>query len=186
MDESIRGFLAQAVRETLALSDIDNDEGYIDSLVSQVDNDGKLRFQILDDKYNFVDRFQVLQAHSAITEGKAGESRLRTSCSGLQTPPASPRKGRGSNRLLQARKRSYAKLTTAEKRKRRKQKTAKPSEENGSKSSIFQNPEINTTQADSQSQAPFGANKEVCRRRFAACSAYCHQAHSCTHNPAPA
>ena len=108
------------MRETLALSDIDNNEGYIDSLVSQVDNDGKLRFQILDDDYNCVDRFQVLQARSTTIEGKAGESRLRTSCSGLQTPPASPYKDRGSNRLLQARKRSYAKLTTAEKRKRRK------------------------------------------------------------------
>jgi hypothetical protein len=40
MDESTRDFLTQAVRDALTSSGIDHDEGYIDSLISQVDNDG--------------------------------------------------------------------------------------------------------------------------------------------------
>ena len=41
MDESTRGLLAQAMRDALASCGIDHDEGYIDSIISQIDNDGK-------------------------------------------------------------------------------------------------------------------------------------------------
>lgn len=40
MDERTRGRLAQAIQDALASSDIDHNEDYIDSLVSQVDDDG--------------------------------------------------------------------------------------------------------------------------------------------------
>ncbi|OKP13738.1 hypothetical protein PENSUB_581 [Penicillium subrubescens] len=39
MDETTRGFLAQAIRDALTSSGIDYNEGYIDSLISKVDND---------------------------------------------------------------------------------------------------------------------------------------------------
>ena len=42
MDETTRGFLAQAIRDALTSSGIDYNEGYIDSLISKVDNDSKL------------------------------------------------------------------------------------------------------------------------------------------------
>jgi hypothetical protein len=45
MDESTRGFLAQAMRDVLASCGVDHDESYIDSFVSQVDNDGNVVFQ---------------------------------------------------------------------------------------------------------------------------------------------
>jgi hypothetical protein len=40
MDERTRRRLAQAIRDALTSSDIDHNEDYIDSLISQVDNDG--------------------------------------------------------------------------------------------------------------------------------------------------
>lgn len=40
MDERTRERLAQAIRDALTSSDIDHNEDYIDSLVSQVDDDG--------------------------------------------------------------------------------------------------------------------------------------------------
>ena len=42
MDETTRGFLAQAIRDAFTSSDIDNNEEYIDSLISKVDNDSML------------------------------------------------------------------------------------------------------------------------------------------------
>ena len=41
MDETTRGFLAQAIRDACTSSGIDHNEEYIDSLISKVDNDGK-------------------------------------------------------------------------------------------------------------------------------------------------
>ncbi|KAJ6021264.1 hypothetical protein N7540_006768 [Penicillium herquei] len=133
MDESTRSFLTQAVRDALTSSGIDHDEGYINSLISQVDND-------------------VLQAHLATAGGNVEESRLRTSSLVLQTPPASPHKGLGSYRLLQARKKNYANQAGAVKRKKRKQKTAKPSAESGNQSTTFQEADKNSAQAGSQIQ----------------------------------
>jgi hypothetical protein len=40
MDETARGFLAQAIRDAFTSSGIDHNEEYIDSLISKVDNDG--------------------------------------------------------------------------------------------------------------------------------------------------
>jgi hypothetical protein len=40
MDERTRRRLAQTIRDALTSSDIDHNEDYIDSLVSQVDDDG--------------------------------------------------------------------------------------------------------------------------------------------------
>lgn len=48
MDESTRGFLAQAMRDALASCGIDHDEGYIDSVISQVDKDSKSSFESFD------------------------------------------------------------------------------------------------------------------------------------------
>lgn len=48
MDESTRGLLAQAMRDALASCGIDHDEGYIDSIISQIDNDGKSSFKSFD------------------------------------------------------------------------------------------------------------------------------------------
>ena len=42
MDETTRGFLAQAIRDAFTSSGIDHNEEYIESLISKVDNDGKL------------------------------------------------------------------------------------------------------------------------------------------------
>jgi hypothetical protein len=70
----------------------------------------------------------VLQAHLASQDGNARETPLRTSTSVLQTPAASPPKGRGSSRLLTAQKRDYASLTGAESRKRRKRRIPQRSE----------------------------------------------------------
>jgi hypothetical protein len=41
MDETTRGFLAQAMRDAFTSSGIDHNEEYIDSLISKVDKDGK-------------------------------------------------------------------------------------------------------------------------------------------------
>lgn len=70
----------------------------------------------------------VLQAHLASQDGNARETPLRTSSSILRTPPASPSKGRGSSRLLNAQKRDYANLAGAEARKRRKRQISQRSE----------------------------------------------------------
>lgn len=43
MDENTRSFLAQALRDALAACSID-DEGYIDSFISQFDDYGKSSF----------------------------------------------------------------------------------------------------------------------------------------------
>ncbi|KAL7649125.1 hypothetical protein ACMYSQ_012470 [Aspergillus niger] len=101
MDERTRERLAQAIRDALTSSDIDHNEDYIDSLVSQVDDD-------------------VLQAHLASQGNYRGDTPLRTSGSALQTPPASPARGRGSNRISNAQKREYANLAGAEPRKKKK------------------------------------------------------------------
>ena len=42
MDETTRGFLAQAIRDAFTSSGIDHNEEYIDCLISKVDNDGTL------------------------------------------------------------------------------------------------------------------------------------------------
>lgn len=42
MDETVRGILAQAIRDAFTSSGIDHNDEYIDSLVSKVDNDGTL------------------------------------------------------------------------------------------------------------------------------------------------
>ena len=78
----------------------------------------------------------VLQAHLASQNGKTGETplRTRTSSSALQTPPASPHKGRGSYRILNAQKRNYANLAGAEPRKRKRQ-IPQRSEKRGDESS---------------------------------------------------
>ncbi|KAJ6036016.1 hypothetical protein N7540_000295 [Penicillium herquei] len=159
MDESTRSFLTQAVRDALTSSGIDHDEGYIDSLISQVDND-------------------VLQAHLATAGGNVEESRLRTSSLVLQTPPASPHKGLGSYRLLQARKKNYANQAGAVKRKKRKQKTAKPSAESGIQSTTFQEADKNSAQAGSQIQISYGVNQEVSHRHLEAYSTNCLKAYS--------
>lgn len=70
----------------------------------------------------------VLQAHLASQDGNARETPLRTSSSILRTPPASPPKGRGSSRLLNAQKRDYANLAGAKARKRRKRQIPQRSE----------------------------------------------------------
>ncbi|KAJ5713148.1 uncharacterized protein N7483_010329 [Penicillium malachiteum] len=158
MDESTRSFLSQAVRDALTSSGIDHDEGYIDSLISQVDND-------------------VLQAHLATAGGNVEGSRLRTSSLVLQTPPASPHKGLGSYRLLQARKKNYANQAGAVKRKKRKQKTAKPSAESGNQST-FQEADKNSAQAGSHIQIPYGVDQEVSHRHVEAYSTNCLKAHS--------
>ncbi|CEJ62619.1 hypothetical protein PMG11_11116 [Penicillium brasilianum] len=109
MDEATRGLLSQAIRDAFTSSSIDHNEEYIDSLISKVDND-------------------ILQAHLASQDGNARETPLRTSGSVLRTPPASPPKGRGSSRLLNAQKRDYANLTGAESRKKRKRQIPQRSE----------------------------------------------------------
>lgn len=115
MDEATRGFLAQAIRDALTSSGIDYNEAYIDSLISKLDND-------------------VLQAHLASQDGNTEESPLRTTGSALQTPPASPHRGRGSYRILNAPKRNYGNLAGAETRKKRKRPISKLSEKCGNKS----------------------------------------------------
>jgi hypothetical protein len=62
----------------------------------------------------------VLQAHLANQGNYRGDTPLRTSGSALQTPPASPAKGRGSNRISNAQKREYANLAGADPRKKKK------------------------------------------------------------------
>lgn len=62
----------------------------------------------------------VLQAHLASQGNYRGDTPLRTSGSALQTPPASPARGRGSNRISNAQKREYANLAGAEPRKKKK------------------------------------------------------------------
>ncbi|KAJ5559593.1 hypothetical protein N7513_001992 [Penicillium frequentans] len=141
MDESTRGFLAQAMRDALASCGIDHDEGYIDSVISQIDKD-------------------ILRAHVATAGDNAEEPRLRISSSVLQTPPASPYEGRGSYRLLQARKKNHANQAGAVKRKKRKQKTAKPSEDSGNKSTT-QESDMNSAQAGSQSQISYSVDQEL-------------------------
>jgi hypothetical protein len=42
MDETARGFLAQAIRDAFTSSGIEHNEEYIDCLISKVDNDGTL------------------------------------------------------------------------------------------------------------------------------------------------
>ncbi|KAJ6041556.1 uncharacterized protein N7446_010562 [Penicillium canescens] len=115
MDETTRGFLAQAIRDAFTSSGIDYNEEYIDSLISKVDND-------------------VLEAHLASQDGNTEESSLRTTGSALQTPPASPHGRRGSYRILNAPKRNYGKLAGPEPRKRRKRPISKLSKNCGDKS----------------------------------------------------
>ncbi|KAJ5449687.1 uncharacterized protein N7458_006136, partial [Penicillium daleae] len=74
IDETTRGLLAQAIRNTFTSSSIDHNEEYIDSLISKVDND-------------------ILQAYLVSQDGNARETPLRTSVSDLRTPLASPPKG---------------------------------------------------------------------------------------------
>jgi hypothetical protein len=62
----------------------------------------------------------VLQAHLANQGDYRGDTPLRTSGSTLQTPPASPAKGRESNRISNAQKGEYANLAGAEPRKEKK------------------------------------------------------------------
>jgi hypothetical protein len=76
----------------------------------------------------------VLQAHLASQDGNTEESPLRTADLALQTPPASPHRGRGSYRILNAPKRDYGNLAGAEPRKRRKRPVSKRSEKCGDKS----------------------------------------------------
>lgn len=106
------------------------------------------------------------------------ESRLRTSSLILQTPPASPHKGLGSYRLLRARKKNYANQAGAMKRKKRKQKTAKPSEESGNQSTTFQEADKNSAQAGSQIQISYGVDQVVSHRHVEAYSTNCQKAHS--------
>lgn len=106
MDETVRGILAQAIRDAFASSGIDPNEGYIDSLISKVDDD-------------------VLQGHLAIHDANTEKSPLRTTGSVLQTPPASPHRERGSYRILNAPKRVYPNLAGAEPRKRKKRPNSK-------------------------------------------------------------
>jgi hypothetical protein len=65
----------------------------------------------------------VLQAHLANQGNNVGDTPLRTSGRALQTPPASPAKGRGSTRISNAQKRDYANLAGAEPRKKKKKQT---------------------------------------------------------------
>ncbi|KZN86259.1 hypothetical protein EN45_047750 [Penicillium chrysogenum] len=129
------------MRDALASCGINHDEGYINSVISQVNND-------------------VLRAHVATAGDNAEEPRLRISSSVLQTPPASPYEGRGSYRLLQARKKNYTNQAGARKRKKRKQKTAKPSEDSGNKSTT-QESDTNSAQAGSQSQVSYSVDQEL-------------------------
>ncbi|KAJ5111726.1 hypothetical protein NUU61_001356 [Penicillium alfredii] len=115
MDETTRGFLAQAIRDAFTSSGVDHNEQYIDSLISKVDND-------------------VLLAHLASQDGNTTESPLRTTGSALQTPPASPHRERGSYRIMNAPKRNYTSLAGVEPRKRRKRPISKLSRKGGDKS----------------------------------------------------
>ncbi|KXL49178.1 MAG: hypothetical protein FE78DRAFT_534645 [Acidomyces sp. 'richmondensis'] len=133
MDEATRGFLAQAIRDALTSSGIDYNEAYIDSLISKLDNDGTLRHSTSLMEWGLT-VILVLQAHLASQDGNTEESPLRTTGSALQTPPASPHRGRGSYRILNAPKRNYGNLAGAETRKKRKRPISKLSEKCGNKS----------------------------------------------------
>lgn len=76
---------------------------------------------------------------------------------------ASPYEGRGSYRLLQARNKNHANQAGAVKRKKRKQKTAKPSEDSGNKSTT-QEFDLNSAQAGSQIQISYSVDQEVSHR----------------------
>ncbi|KAJ6105284.1 hypothetical protein N7523_010094 [Penicillium sp. IBT 18751x] len=132
MDEATRGLLAQAIRDAFTSSSIDHNEEYIDSLISKVDND-------------------ILQAHLASQDCNARETQLRTSGSVLQTPPASPPKGRGSYRILNAQKRDYANLARAEPRKRRKRQIPQRSEKSADEPSLGCTAADGTVEAGCQS-----------------------------------
>ncbi|KAJ5117563.1 hypothetical protein N7448_011195 [Penicillium atrosanguineum] len=132
MDETTRGFLAQAIRDAFTSSGIDHNEEYIDSLISKVDND-------------------VSQAHLANHEGNVEESPLRTTGSALKTPPASPDKGRGSYRLSNAQKRDYANLAGSRPRKRKRQ-ISKPSRKSGDESTSDKIPDVTEVGYQSRNQ----------------------------------
>ncbi|KAJ5101060.1 hypothetical protein N7456_007112 [Penicillium angulare] len=74
MDETVRGILAQAIRDAFASSGIDPNEEYIGSLISKVDDDGMV--DNLSANLSGVGRTLVLQGHLAIHDANTEKSPL--------------------------------------------------------------------------------------------------------------
>lgn len=98
MDEKTRSVLAQAIRDAFASSGIDQNEEYIDSLVSRVDSDGTLiNLDLV--KIASLTMISVLEAHLSVQDGRSEDTVLKALGGPLPTPPTTPSQGRGSYRI---------------------------------------------------------------------------------------